>query len=159
MRDAFDLAAYRRRSTEGPCFVCAFLAGHPDYRHHIVYEDGEHIAFLSRYPTLPGYCLVAPKEHIEDWVHEMDLDRFLRFQGVVHGVARAVAAAVPTERTYAMSLGSRQGNAHLHWHVAPLPPGVPYDEQQFHALMAEHGVLAVTDADQAALAERIRQAR
>jgi len=58
-----------------------------------------------------------------------------------------------------MSLGSRQGNAHLHWHVAPLPPGVPYDEQQFHALMAEHGVLAVTDADQAALAERIRQAR
>src|SRR2546430_5776760 len=97
MGDAFDLAAYRRRSTEGPCFVCAFLAGHPDYRHHIVYEDGEHIAFLSRYPTLPGYCLVAPKEHIEDWVHDMDLDRFLRFQGVVHGVARAVAAAVPTE--------------------------------------------------------------
>jgi histidine triad (HIT) family protein/ATP adenylyltransferase len=158
MREAFDLAAYVRRATGGPCFVCALLAGHPDYRHHVVYEDDEHIAFLNRYPTLLGYCLVAPKEHIEDWVG-MDLDRFLRFQGVVHSVARAVAAAVPTERMYAMSLGSKQGNAHLHWHVAPLPPGVPYDEQQFHAVMVDNGVLAVTDADQAALAERIRRAR
>jgi diadenosine tetraphosphate (Ap4A) HIT family hydrolase len=92
-------------------------------------------------------------------VHGMDLDRYLRFQTVVHAVARAIAATVPTERMYALSLGSKQGNAHLHWHVAPLPPGVPYDEQQFHAVMAENGVLAVTDAAQAALATRIRQTR
>jgi histidine triad (HIT) family protein/ATP adenylyltransferase len=57
---------------------------------------------------------------------------------------------------YSLSLGSRQGNAHLHWHLAPLPPGVPYEQQQFHALMAENGVLAVGDVDQAALAQRIR---
>jgi uncharacterized membrane protein YkvA (DUF1232 family) len=95
MKEAFDLAGYHHRVADGPCFVCALLAGDPDYRHHVVYEDGEHIAFLSRYPTLLGYGLVAPKAHIEDWVHEMDLDRFLRFQGVVHGVARAIAAVVP----------------------------------------------------------------
>ncbi|WP_280267529.1 hypothetical protein [Nocardia wallacei] len=41
-----------------------------------------------------------------------------------------------------LSLGSRQGNSHLHWHIAPLPPGVPYREQQLHALAAENGVLA-----------------
>ena len=73
-----------------------------------------------------------------------------------HRVARAVATTVPTERMYSMSLGSQQGNAHLHWHLAPLPFGVPYDQQQFHAVMAEHGVLAVDDAVQAALAQRIR---
>jgi dTDP-4-amino-4,6-dideoxygalactose transaminase len=39
--------------------------------------------------------------------------------------------------------------------VVPLPPGVPYDQQQFHAVMAEHGVLAVEDAAQAELAQRI----
>ena len=34
--------------------------------------------------------------------------------------------AAPTERLYLLSLGSHQGNAHVHWHIAPLPPGVPY---------------------------------
>jgi histidine triad (HIT) family protein/ATP adenylyltransferase len=55
-----------------------------------------------------------------------------------------------------MSLGSHQGNAHVHWHVAPLPPGTPYAEQQFAAVMNSRGILAVTDADQADLAERLR---
>ena len=155
-RIAFDLERYGRRVHEGPCFVCAFVADHPDYRHHTVYEDDHTVAFLARYPTLLGHCLVAPKAHVESWAHEMEEDEFLRFQLVIRRVARAVAATVPTERLYSLSLGSQQGNAHLHWHVAPLPPGVPYDRQQFHALMAENGVLAVDDAAQAALAARIR---
>jgi hypothetical protein len=37
-----------------------------------------------------------------------------------------------------------------------LPPGVPYERQQFHAVMAENGVLAVDEAGQAELARRIR---
>jgi diadenosine tetraphosphate (Ap4A) HIT family hydrolase len=156
VRRSFDLERYTRRVRQGPCFVCALVAGDPEYRHHVVFEDENTIAFLSRYPTLLGYTLVAPKAHIEDWVHGMEEDEFLRFQAVVRRVARAVAAAVPTERMYSMSLGSQQGNAHLHWHVAPLPPGVPYHQQQFHALMTENGVLAVDHAAQAALAQRIR---
>jgi diadenosine tetraphosphate (Ap4A) HIT family hydrolase len=75
---------------------------------------------------------------------------------VVQEVARAVAATVPTERMYSLSLGSQQGNAHLHWHVVPLPPGVPYERQQFQAVMTVNGVLTVDDAAQAALARRIR---
>ena len=151
----FDLDRYERRVKDGPCFVCAFLAGDPDHRHHRVYEDDDTVAFLGRYPTLLGHCLVAPKAHVEGWNDEMTEPQFLRFQAVVYRVARAVAAVLPTERMYSLSLGSRQGNAHLHWHLAPLPPGVPYDEQQFHALMAVNGVLAVDDAGQAALARRI----
>jgi histidine triad (HIT) family protein/ATP adenylyltransferase len=57
---------------------------------------------------------------------------------------------------YSFSLGSKQGNAHLHWHVAPLPPGVPYEEQQFKALMLENGVLDVTPEAQTELTARIR---
>lgn len=71
-------------------------------------------------------------------------------------VARAIAATAPTERMYSISLGSKQGNAHLHWHLAPLPPGVPYEQQQFHAVMAEDGVLPVDSTTQADLADRIR---
>ena len=85
----------------------------------------------------------------------MEPREFLRFQRVVHAVARAIAATVPTERMYSMSLGSQQGNAHLHWHLAPLPPGVPPERQQFHAVMAENGVLAVDAEEQASLAGEI----
>ncbi|MET7808910.1 HIT family protein [Micromonospora chersina] len=155
-RAEFDFDQYSRRVTGGPCFVCAFLAGDPDYRHQLVYEDDDSVAFLARYPTLLGYCLVAPKRHLKSWVHDMEQREFLHFQGVVHRVARAISATLPTERMYSMSLGSQQGNAHLHWHLAPLPPGVPYHQQQFHAVMAENGVLPVDDNGQAALAERIR---
>jgi histidine triad (HIT) family protein/ATP adenylyltransferase len=152
---SFDVGEYARRVGGGPCFVCGFVEGRADYRHHLVYEDDDTVAFLNRYPTLLGYCLVAPKRHLESWVHDMEPSEFLRFQGIVHATARAIAATVPTERMYSMSLGSRQGNAHLHWHLAPLPPGIPYERQQFHAVMAENGILAVDDGQQAALAGEI----
>jgi diadenosine tetraphosphate (Ap4A) HIT family hydrolase len=152
----FDFAAYSRRVHGGPCFVCAFLAGHPDYNHHMVYEDDDTVAFLNRYPTLLGYCLVAPKRHVEDWLEDLSEQQFLDFQRTVRTVARAVAATLPTERMYSMSLGSQRGNAHLHWHLAPLPPGVPYERQQFHAVMAENGTLPNDPAFQVDLAARIQ---
>jgi diadenosine tetraphosphate (Ap4A) HIT family hydrolase len=155
-RAAFDIEQYERRVREGPCFICAFVAGDPGHRHHVVDEDDDTVVFLSRYPTLLGYCLVAPRRHVESWVTDMAAPEFLRFQAVVHRVATAIAATLPTERMYSLSLGSQDGNAHLHWHVAPLPPGVPYREQQFHALMMSDGVLAVDDRAQAALAREIR---
>ena len=145
---------YARRSRDGPCFVCAILAG--ERPHYEVYEDADTIAFLARPVTLLGYCIVAPKRHVEDWVRGMDEDEFLALQRVVRRVAGAVSGVVPTERMYSLSLGSKQGNAHLHWHVAPLPPGVPYDRQQYYALMMENGVLGVDDSSQAALARDIR---
>jgi histidine triad (HIT) family protein/ATP adenylyltransferase len=153
----FDVETYSRRSQQESCFVCAIVAGSSDHVHHLVYEDDDNIAFLNRYPTLLGYCLVAPKRHVESWVLDFSEAEFVAFQRVVHRVARAVAAVVPTERMYSMSLGSQQGNSHVHWHVAPLPPGVRYREQQFHALMVENGVLEVTEEEQAALARRIRE--
>lgn len=152
----FDAERYERWSREGPCFVCSMLAGDPDYSHHDVYQDADTVAFLARWPTLLGHCLVAPKRHVESWVSDLEVNEFLALQRVVYLVATAVAASVPTERMYSLSLGSQQGNAHLHWHLAPLPPGVPYEQQQLRALSAEHGVLDVDDAYQADLARTIR---
>jgi HIT domain len=61
-----------------------------------VYEDPDIVAFLGLYPTLLGHCIVAPKQHVEDWVHDLSEDQFSRLQVVVQRVARAVAATVPT---------------------------------------------------------------
>ena len=52
----------------------------------------------------------------------------------------------------------RLGNVvpHLHWHIAPLPPGTPYRRQQFQSLMFENGVLPWSAEEAAALAARLR---
>ena len=152
-RVPMDLAAYEQRVQHGSCFICAYVAGDPAAAHHEVYADESCTAFLAKYPTLLGYTLVAPRAHVVDVTGDRSLFRHLT--DVVHDIAEALKRVVPTERVYLMSLGSHQGNAHVHWHVAPLPPGIPYREQQFHAVMAERGILAVTDDEQAALARAI----
>ncbi|WP_327402131.1 HIT family protein [Streptomyces sp. NBC_01288] len=133
------------------------MSGHPGYGHHTVFEDADHIAFLDRWPTLAGKVLVAPKRHVEHVVRDLDPEAYVRLMLVVREVALAVEECVGAERTYLYSLGSMQGNAHLHWHIAGLPPGVPYGRQQFHALMAENGVLAVRPEEFADMAARIRE--
>ncbi len=151
-----DLGSYVERARSGPCFVCAFLAGHPDYPHETVFEDEHHVAFLDRWPTLPGKVLVAPKAHVEHAVRDLDVTAYTRLMLVVREIALAVEDVYESERTYLYSLGSRQGNTHLHWHVAALPPGVPYEQQQFHALMTENGVLSPSPREAAATASRLR---
>jgi hypothetical protein len=47
-------------------------------------------------------------------------------------------------------------NRHVHWHLAPLPPGVPFEEQQLAALDWSRGVLDLSDDEQRALAGAIR---
>ena len=89
---------------------------------------------------------------------DFTLDEYLALQRIVYRVAEALRRVMLTERVYILSLGSQQGNRHVHWHVAPLPPGVPFREQQFEALQARAGILKITDAEMTALAARIRQA-
>jgi diadenosine tetraphosphate (Ap4A) HIT family hydrolase len=154
-----DLAAYQRRIRSGACFVCGVVRGDTGYeREQVVFEDANHIAFLDGYPTLYGKVLVAPKPHIEHVVRELPGQAFLDLLAVVHRVAAAVERVVPSERTYLLSLGSQQANAHVHWHIAPLPAGTPFERQQFHALMLEHGTIPWSIARAAELAARLREA-
>ena len=155
---ADELADLVRRSQRGPCFLCAIAQGN-DVRHEALYEDELAIAFLSRFPTQLGHTLVAPKEHREHVTGDFVPDEYVAVQRVVHRVGEAVRRAVPTERLYVLSLGSQQGNRHVHWHVVPLPPGVPYAEQQLAALDLERaGVLELEEAERRELAARIRSA-
>ncbi|MFD7986206.1 HIT family protein [Kitasatospora indigofera] len=157
-RSAFDPVAYRERARSGPCFICAMLAGEPGYEHRIVYDDGTHVAFLDRYPTLPGKLLVVPRAHVEDAVRGFSEEAYLALQAAVHRVASALARVVPAERLYLLSLGSNQGYAHVHWHVAALPPGVPYERQEYYALMTgTQGVLAVDEEEADRLAAALRR--
>jgi diadenosine tetraphosphate (Ap4A) HIT family hydrolase len=156
-RQPVDVAAYNDSVRTNDCFICGIVAGTGEC-HRVVFRDDSAIAFLNRFPTLYGYVIVAPVDHRVSVVEDFTLDEYLALQAVVHRVGSAVSAAVPTERLYLMSLGSHEGNAHVHWHVAPLPPGVPYEQQQFAALMFETtgGYLMLTDDELDDLAARIR---
>ena len=145
-----------RSELAGLCFICELLAGNPEYAHHVVYEDELAIAFLQRFQTLYGYVLVAPKEHREQVVADFSEDEYLELQRVIHLVGRALCRAVPTERLYVLSLGRQEGNRHIHWHLAPLPPGVPFEEQQLVALDSDLG-LVLDEVELKELAARIRE--
>ena len=157
-RTPMDIEAYVHRSRHGPCFICEMVAGDPAHRHHIIYQDADAVVFLNKYPTVYGYTLVAPCHHREQVTHDFALNEYLSLQGLIYRVGEALRRVVSTERLYILSLGSQQGNRHVHWHVVPLPPGVPYEKQQLESLNMAQGVLQLPDEEMADLAQRIRRA-
>lgn len=157
-RQPFNLATYLDGIGSRPCFICEVVRGDPEFFHHLVFEDAETIIFLSKYPTLPGYCLVCPKAHREDLAVDLTTEQYLRLQAHVHRLSRALKQVFAAERIYVLSLGSQQANSHLHFHVVPLPPGIPLEQQQYHALMAEHGILHIADNEMERLAGEIAKA-
>ncbi|GAB2735316.1 phosphotransferase [Kitasatospora kifunensis] len=156
-RVEFDEQAYAQRSRTGPCFICRMLAGDPEFRHEIVYRDEHHVVFLDRYPTLLGKLLVAPVLHREDVIGDFTEEETAELWQTVHRAGAALKHIVPTERIYVLSLGSKSGNSHVHIHVAALPPGVPYEEQQTASLLWESaGLLEVSAEETARIAGQLR---
>lgn len=129
-RYAMDWRAYHQRARSGACFICQIVSRHPDFPAHILYEDDIAIAFLDRYPRVPGYTLLAPRTHRTGVTRDFAAAEFLALQERLHKVAEAVREEMQAERLYLLALGSNQGNAHVHWHIVPLPPGTPYEQQQ-----------------------------
>jgi ATP adenylyltransferase len=150
-----DMEAFHHAARTRPCFVCEVVAGTNDLPQHIVYEDDEAIAFLDGYPRAYGYTLVSTKEHREQVTKDFTLEEYLSLQRLVYRVTEAVREEVGAERMYLYTFGSNQGIAHVHWHVVPLPPGVPYEDQQGAWAGWSKGVLDIPQEEMASLAARI----
>ena len=164
-RQPFDLAAYvqgiKSQRQAGQCFICDLAAGQNP--HHMIYENDQAVVFFNKFPTLVGYTLVAPRQHLEQVTGDFALADYLALQILIYQVAEALRQELNPERVYICSLGSQQANSHVHWHIAPLPYGVPFENQQFQAMMIERGTLDIPEADSidlaARLGERIRTLR
>lgn len=156
-RVPWDMPAYGARIRER-CYVCALLDGTPGYEHHVVHRDDVAVVYLSKYPWVRGHLLVAPVTHVEHVTGDLDEAAYVALQRVVHRAGRALTSVVETERLYVLSLGSQQGNRHVHVHLVPLPPGVPYERQQAALMTAEAGWLDLPGDEQHALAQRIAAA-
>jgi diadenosine tetraphosphate (Ap4A) HIT family hydrolase len=122
-------------NTAGRCFICELVDEATTPEHEIVaYRDEHCLVFFPPWQRLYGYCLLSPKRHVTEVVSDFTEDGYLALQRRVHRLGRVLTEITPTERLYVYSFGSMQGVAHVHWHVAPLPPGVPFREQQFAAV-------------------------
>ena len=138
-----------------PCFVCRMVAGEVRLPENIIYEDDRALVFLDGYPRAYSYTLVAPKEHKEQVTADFAMEEYLGLQELLYRVTEAVREEVGAERMYIYTYGSNQGNAHVHWHVVPLPPGVPYEDQQGAWASWSKGVLKIPPEEMASLARRI----
>jgi diadenosine tetraphosphate (Ap4A) HIT family hydrolase len=85
------------------------------------------------------------------------MEEYIDLQRLVYRVSEATREEVGAERMYIYTFGSNQGNSHVHWHVVPLPPGVPYEDQQGNWASWSKGVLKIPEEEMAALAGRIGQ--
>lgn len=159
-RVPFDSATYSKRIQTEPCFICRLIADEPTRApaEHIIYRDDQLIAFLSQPQALRGHVLVAPLEHREQVIDDFTADDYLRIQQFIHHLGKAIHRTLPTERLYVLSLGSQQGNSHAHWHVAPLPPGVPLEQQQLAAMSLDNGHFALSQAELSELADQLAAA-
>ena len=156
-RVPWDVEAYVARARTA-CFVCELLAGTDGYEHEIIHRDETAVVFLAKYPNLRGHLLVAPIDHREHAIDDFTEAEYLELQRVVHHAGRALHATITTERLYVTSLGSQQGNRHVHWHLLPLPPGVPYADQQMGVFAEAKGWLDLDPAETRRLAEELREA-
>jgi diadenosine tetraphosphate (Ap4A) HIT family hydrolase len=91
--------------------------------------------------------IVAPKTHREQVTGDFDEEQYLSLQRFIYAIAEGMRRLLSPERLYILSLGSQAANSHVHWHIVPLPTGIPLEQQQYRALMHEEGVLEVSEAD------------
>lgn len=155
-----DVDAYIDRvqaeNAAGECFICE-LADEQTARERetVAYRDEHCVVFFPPYPRLYGYCLLAPRRHATNVVSDFTENDYLALQLRVHRLGRVLAEITPTERLYVFSFGSMQGVAHVHWHLAPLPPGIPFREQQL-AAVGKREYLVIAEVEREDLAERVR---
>tara|TARA_Y100000310_G_C20665389_1_gene807194 strand:+ start:981 stop:1484 length:504 start_codon:yes stop_codon:yes gene_type:complete len=140
-----------------PCFICEIVEGKPlRDKHRILYEDEQVIVFFSIYPTHYGHTLVCPKKHSERVVNDLAENEYLYLQKIVHKIGKAVEKVTHPERLYIASFGSQQMNAHVHFHIVPLPKGVPILQQQMAAMMSELvGIVDLEKSEWESLAKKI----
>lgn len=86
-----------------------------------IYEDGDVLAIMDRYPIDRGHCLVVTKRHYET-ISEMDAAGVGRVFGAAHAIAGAALRGLGAD---AFSIAQNNGKAarqvvpHVHVHIIP----------------------------------------
>ena len=148
----------------GDCIFCKIARGEvPCYK---VWEDEEHLAFLTPYPNTPGFTVVIPKKHYGSYVFDVPETAML---GVVKA-AKEVAKLLDTNledvgRTGVIFEGF--GVNHLHAKLFPMHgtkkehwdavhSNVEKFFEKYEGYISSHDCRRADDAWLAAIAKKIR---
>jgi len=101
----------------GDCVFCDIVAG--SAQSHKVWEDDEHLAFLSIYPNTLGVTVVIPKAHYSSYAFELEDDALTGLMLATKKVARLLDSRLEgVARTGMMFEG--YGVDHVHAKLFPM---------------------------------------
>lgn len=85
---------------------------------YIIWEDDQHLAFLTPFPNTPGLTVVIPKKNIGDYVFHLNNDEYLSLMRAAKEVALLLEEALETPRIALIYEGT--GVSHVHAKLYPL---------------------------------------
>ena len=93
------------------CLFCRIIAGQE--KAWLVYEDENHLAFLTPFPNTQGFTVLVTREHLSSNVLELGEERFLEFLITARIVARKLNKKLGTVRTGLVIEGMGVDHAHI----------------------------------------------
>ena len=131
------------------CALCA-LVREPDA--DTLFDDGEIVVRLSRFPVQWGHVMIVPRVHVERF-GALELATWLRTNELAHRAASALEAALTPSRCYVASLGAARADLPMtfpHVHINVIPVFDP-DARPREILTWQHGVLEASEEEWEAL--------
>lgn len=99
------------------CIFCKIVQGGiPSYK---VWEDENHLAFLSIAPIMPGHTLIIPKRH-SDYIFDMDDENLASLMKAGKPVARKLKQALNPKTGKIGIMVAGLEVAHTHIHLIPM---------------------------------------
>ena len=147
------------------CVFCRIVCG--DAPAHLIWEDADHLAFLSIFPNTEGFSVVVPKAHRPSYVVDMEPSEYTALHLAAREVARRLDSAFDdVARTGIMYEGygvdhahaklfpmhGTAGNAGPNWREVASPVEGYFDRYQGYLSSHDH-----TRADDAWLSDVARR--
>ena len=101
------------------CIFCKIIKG--EVPNHMVYEDGNVLAFLDIFPHAKGHTVVIPKQHIETYLDLSENELVKLSVGVKKAMEKIQAVLKPDGYNIGWNQKSAGGQVvpHLHIHIFP----------------------------------------
>lgn len=147
------------------CIFCKMVRGEAPA--HKIWEDNDHLAFLSIYPNTPGFSVVIPKAHHPSYAFELPDDVLSKLTIAAKRVGRLLDDKLAgVARTGLIFEG--YGVDHVHAKLfpmhgtgndsafRPIHSGVDKFFAEYEGYISSHDCKRADDAELAALALRLR---
>jgi histidine triad (HIT) family protein len=151
-----------------PCIFCEIVAGRAPC--HKLWEDDEHIAFLSIFPNTRGFSVVTTKKHYPSYAFKLPDEVLAKLTVATKKLALILDRALDDVGRTAM-IFEGYGVDHVHAKLFPMhgtgnssefkPFASKVDKffHQYEGYVSSHDWQRADDADLATLAEHIRKSQ